>query len=940
MGVHGLWMLLAAGGRQVSMESLSGQILAVDASIWLTQFVKAMRDPEDGSMLRNAHLLGTFHRVSKLLYYGIRPVFVFDGDTPAIKLRTLQQRRSRREKSQLSLTQTAQRLLLKQLKDKSAKAKNAESEPQAPAAPPAPEVVEIIDEFSEEEKEEAEDSDEDRNMRFDIEHYENFQREQRQEAREKFLALAGKPEEYSLVQIRTFLKASQLNREMKARNSAQDAPESGRRIASEEEKRYIYIKESAPTSQESAPARTSDPNDRVLDASDSSIGLFSAYVQAQAEKVTEVPRRAWVPLTAPKALESQESPKVETKPAGNFLSKKPKPPDLSWTQESDGNFSVTFDLSKVQVTEEEMDILPPAAFMMTQEPLDDVKLEDENSEKHEEARDNASQENDSDMEWENVDLHENKRPSTAENTEAKPKVPSAQTEIESKIPDTDYAEKITEEGSVREEDEGFGKEFDDQGSEFEWGDEEKEEEAHPAEETKNEEDLPFIKEKKQANEATVDLTESPEREEEIFVDFEDQVMKDIQDEEELEILENENLTLDGMNADALQSVMTTASNLTQWAAGAVKRAILHHQQKQNITSASMKNAVASANDVVVSEESMPRYLPRIQPPKETPEPPKRAQNDDMSRQEFDFPLESEDELKRYRNQQMRDVDGVTDEMKSQVMDLLRLFGVPFLVCPMEAEAQCAALEQLGLVQGVITDDSDIFAFGGRKVYKNMFKDSKFVEAFFADDIERELGLNQDSMIALALLLGSDYTDGINGIGIVNATEIVHAFDGLDGLERFKEWVNDFNIQDQIKPPKKLSETEISELEPLERFKHTHHTIRRHWNISHVFPNPHVIKAYKNPETDRSTARFTWSVPDLASLRVFCGNAFGWPMEKINTTLLPVVQAASRGFQTQTRIDSYFTSYQDNVKYAKIQSKRLKAVVKEIQGSTKKKRTKE
>ena len=46
----------------------------------------------------------------------------------------------------------------------------------------------------------------------------------------------------------------------------------------------------------------------------------------------------------------------------------------------------------------------------------------------------------------------------------------------------------------------------------------------------------------------------------------------------------------------------------------------------------------------------------------------------------------------------------------------------------------------------LTAFSDIFAFGGRKVYKNMFKDSKFVEAFFADDIERELGLNQDSMV--------------------------------------------------------------------------------------------------------------------------------------------------------------------------------------------------
>jgi 5'-3' exonuclease len=43
------------------------------------------------------------------------------------------------------------------------------------------------------------------------------------------------------------------------------------------------------------------------------------------------------------------------------------------------------------------------------------------------------------------------------------------------------------------------------------------------------------------------------------------------------------------------------------------------------------------------------------------------------------------------------------------------------------------------------------------------------------DIEREMGLTREDLVGLAYFLGSDYTEGIHGIGIVNAMEIVQAF---------------------------------------------------------------------------------------------------------------------------------------------------------------------
>lgn len=36
--------------------------MAVDVSIWLTQFIKAMRD-DDGKVMKNAHIIGTLRRV-------------------------------------------------------------------------------------------------------------------------------------------------------------------------------------------------------------------------------------------------------------------------------------------------------------------------------------------------------------------------------------------------------------------------------------------------------------------------------------------------------------------------------------------------------------------------------------------------------------------------------------------------------------------------------------------------------------------------------------------------------------------------------------------------------------------------------------------------------------------------------------------------------------
>ncbi|KAI1796855.1 PIN domain-like protein [Ganoderma leucocontextum] len=241
---------------------------------------------------------------------------------------------------------------------------------------------------------------------------------------------------------------------------------------------------------------------------------------------------------------------------------------------------------------------------------------------------------------------------------------------------------------------------------------------------------------------------------------------------------------------------------------------------------------------------------------------------DSVRREIDDEIR---ELNKQKKNAMRDSEDITQQMISQIMIMLRLFGIPYITAPMEAEAQCAVLLSLGLVDGIITDDSDVFLFGGGRVLKNMFNQSKTVECYLAPDLERELGLDRDKLVRLAYLLGSDYTDGVPGVGPVVAMELLSEFPGVDGLHKFKQW--------WIKVQSGRDKAEENASRFRKRFKKKFKELY----LPAEWPNPAVRDAYYHPTVDESTEPFKWGFPDLDALRGFFNSELGWDQTKNAST---------------------------------------------------------
>jgi exonuclease-1 len=138
-------------------------------------------------------------------------------------------------------------------------------------------------------------------------------------------------------------------------------------------------------------------------------------------------------------------------------------------------------------------------------------------------------------------------------------------------------------------------------------------------------------------------------------------------------------------------------------------------------------------------------------------------------------------------QELQKAVDVTPLMAREMIEELKAAGIPYVVAPYEADSQLAYLEQQGLINGVLSEDSDLLVFGVRCLLTKLDQYGECVmirrDDFTACREVSLVGWKLNDFRLMAMLSGCDYLPGIEKMGLKTAYRLVRKHKTVDRIIR-------------------------------------------------------------------------------------------------------------------------------------------------------------
>ncbi len=170
---------------------------------------------------------------------------------------------------------------------------------------------------------------------------------------------------------------------------------------------------------------------------------------------------------------------------------------------------------------------------------------------------------------------------------------------------------------------------------------------------------------------------------------------------------------------------------------------------------------------------------------------------------------------------------LTDEMVDQSKRLLEFLGVPWVQAPAEGEAQASAMARAGTAFAAASQDFDALLFGSPRLVKNLAISGRrklprkdvFVDVQ-PEEISLEatltnLGITREQLVDMGLLIGTDFNEGVRGIGPKKALALIKKHGWLDSA--LAELGVDIESKDEVREiflkPRVIESVEVKFRDP-------------------------------------------------------------------------------------------------------------------------------
>lgn len=198
---------------------------------------------------------------------------------------------------------------------------------------------------------------------------------------------------------------------------------------------------------------------------------------------------------------------------------------------------------------------------------------------------------------------------------------------------------------------------------------------------------------------------------------------------------------------------------------------------------------------LLSNDIWPAFVLDGEPPKfKRQEVEERKERKKQAQEKYDHALRTGDleGARKYAQATAR----VNDYIRESSKQLLGLMGIPCIQAPSEGEEQAAHLAKVGLVFAAASQDYDSALFGAPKLVRNLGVTGRrklpgrraYVEVkpelVDIDRTTQDLGISRSQLIDIAILVGTDYCEGVKGLGAKKALALVAGGAKLE--ETYKE----------------------------------------------------------------------------------------------------------------------------------------------------------